>query len=164
MVSPAQSRNVLRNPCTVTGTSMRLRTAPKLISDNIPPLGALKIISLASPCGIPLSNSITRGGRGIRCSFLAFIRSDGTVHSAFSRLISCQVAPRTSPERVAVSIVNSSAFAATPERLRKSTIKMPTCEYGRALWCLTFLVLLGAGSTISKLPFHRAGFSPSRYP
>ena len=51
---------------------------------------------------------------GTRCSFPAFMRSAGIVHTAPLRSISDQRAPITSPVRAAVRIANSSARALTP--------------------------------------------------
>ena len=55
------------------------------------------------------STSSARFDSGTRCSRFAFMRSASTVHVAPSRSISSQLALRTSPERDAVSIRNSSA-------------------------------------------------------
>jgi hypothetical protein len=63
--------------------------------------------------------------RGTRCSRPAFIRSAGMVHAASSRLTSDQVAPRTSPDRVAVRIANSTARAASPTCSRNSAMNAP---------------------------------------
>ena len=42
-------------------------------------------------------------------------------------------------------------------------MKSATSSTGSAAWCLTFDTLRADGSTLSRLPFQRAGFSPSRY-
>jgi hypothetical protein len=52
--------------------------------------------------------------KGTRCSRPDFIRAAGIVQSAFFKSTSDQVAPRTSPERAAVSTANSSARAPMP--------------------------------------------------
>ena len=53
--------------------------------------------------------SIARRHSGIRCSRLDFIRLAGTVHNRAGRSISAHRAPRTSPDRAAVSTRNSNA-------------------------------------------------------
>ena len=50
-----------------------------------------------------------RSDNGTRCALPAFMRSPGTVQTALSRSISSQVASRTSPDRIAVSVRNSNA-------------------------------------------------------
>ncbi len=51
--------------------------------------------------------------RGTRCWTPAFMRSAGIVHIRVLKLISSQVAPRTSPERAAVNIRNKRACRPT---------------------------------------------------
>ena len=53
---------------------------------------------------------------GTRCARLPFIRTAGTVQTAFARSNSSHRAPNTSPDRAAVRMVNSSARAAVPLR------------------------------------------------
>ena len=68
----------------------------------------------------------------------AFMRSAGTVHTAPSRSISSQRAPRTSPERAAVSTRNSNPRRrlryVSQRRTRRSAA--PTSACGSARWWL----------------------------
>lgn len=61
------------------------------------------------------------------------MRSAGTVHMRPARSISFQLAPRTSPDREAVRMVNSRARALKPAWLRNAVMKAPTFVKGRAL-------------------------------
>ena len=69
---------------------------------------------------------------GTLCSRPAFMRLAGTVHILFSKLISSQRAPSTSPVRAAVKIANSSARAATASRCRIFSKKPGSSPYGKA--------------------------------
>jgi hypothetical protein len=55
-----------------------------------------------------------RGESGTRCSRPALIRVAGTVQTLASVSISLQRAPSASPDRAAVRIANSNAWAAKP--------------------------------------------------
>jgi len=100
---------------------------------------------------------------GMRCSLPAFILPSGMVQTPAFRSISCQVAPRTSPDRAAVRMANSSALAPLPGIPLSDTMNAPIWAYGRAAWCSTLAVLFGADSSTSRCPFHRAGLGPVRY-
>ena len=76
------------------------------------------------------------------------VRSAGITHRPASN--SAQVALRTSPDRVAVRIANSTALAATPSRARRSTINLPSSCQGSAGWCFTLANLLGLDRRFSK--------------
>jgi hypothetical protein len=111
--SARQSRKVERKPCTVISfRPMRRRTAVRLMCENAAPLRRPGKIGPSVRCTL-LSKTKVDVDRGTRCSRPAFIRSAGMVHTASSRLTSDQVAPRTSPDRVAVRIANSTARAAS---------------------------------------------------
>ena len=83
------------------------------------------------PCGIPAISSCVKQPRerhvghrlasgGGEHQRVAFMRGAGTVHTAASRSTSAHRAPRTSPERAAVSTRNSNAKAlAQPPRRRR---------------------------------------------
>ena len=86
---------------------------------------------------------------GTRCSFPAFMRSAGIVHTRASISISIHVAPRTSPDRAAVKIANSAARAAIPSRWLNSFMKTPTSCHGKAGGFLTGAILLGLASRFS---------------
>jgi hypothetical protein len=63
--------------------------------------------------GITLRIAMAPLDNGTRCSFPAFMRAAGTVHKAASISISAHVAPRTSPDRQAVSIAKGGRFSRT---------------------------------------------------
>jgi hypothetical protein len=69
--------------------------------------------------------AIAAGLRGTRCSRSPFIRSARTVHTFSAMLISPELhlAPRDSPLRAALRIVNSSALGAVPSCARSSAMK-----------------------------------------
>ena len=99
---------------------------------------------------------------GTLCSIAPFMCSAGQVQTAPGRLNSSQVARRTSCERAAARIASSNARAAIPCCWRSSTIKGGMPSIGKASWCFTLLTFDGMGSSLSKWPFQRAGYSPSR--
>ena len=89
------------------------------VRERLPwPLAGKDVTASEGPSS--LRSAIARPHSGTRCSMPAFIREAGIVHTRASRLISPHCAPRTSPVRAAVRIVNSSARAATPVCLRSS--------------------------------------------
>jgi hypothetical protein len=100
--------------------------------------------------------AIARGTKGIRCSRPPFILRAGTTQSAASTSISSQFASRTSPERAAVNIANSSARLLTECSPRSCPTNVVTSENGIAPWC-PLLSGFGAGSNLSR-------FSPLRRP
>ncbi len=71
---------------------------------------------------------------GTRCGRPAFIRSPGTTHRAAGRSISDHLAPRTSPERAAVRMVNSSARAPVPFSSASLAMKAGIWSMPKALW------------------------------
>ena len=116
VASAAQSRNELRNPCTVKSCRpMRFSTAPSVMSDIGLPVripGNTSCTGSDPKCLISSRIASARGESGTLCSRRAFIRSAGIIHTSLA--ISAQQALRTSPERAAVKIANSSAPAAMP--------------------------------------------------
>src|SRR5271166_6721590 len=102
VISPAQSRKLERNPCTVISSlPILFRTAASVISlmglDGLTELGKTK--ASGAP-GDPryASASVLNG---TRCSFVAFMREAGMVQTASATSTSAQRAPRTSPDRLA---------------------------------------------------------------
>ena len=79
--------------------------------------------------------SRARNDNGTRCSRLCFILSAGIFHSAASRSISAQRAPRTSPDRHAVRTRNSKASltATTASDCRTVRIVQPVALGNRPL-------------------------------
>ena len=90
------------------------------------PFSRMSLLIVESDIGLPVTEGNTRFERslssidwmrvalapldnGTRCARCTFIRSSGIAHTSVSRSISSHVAPRTSPERQAVSIRNSNA-------------------------------------------------------
>lgn len=61
--------------------------------------------------------SKARGDNGTLCSFPAFMRGAGTVHTRALKSISLHMASRTSPDREAVKMRNSKALADNPSML-----------------------------------------------
>ena len=112
----------------------------------------------------PLRIAIARGDTGTRCSLPDFMRVPGTIQTLPSRSISSHRAPRTSPRRAAVRIVNSIARAVVPSTLRKATMNAGTSATANAAWCSTLRSFVGGASRCSRCPLHRAGLSPCRYP
>ena len=109
------------------------------------------------------SSCIAASDSGTRCSFPAFMRSPGTVHSLCSKSTSYQAIPRTSPERAAVRMVNCRASAPMPLCWRSSAMKGFMSRHGSAAKCFDLATLERAGSSASRWPFQRAGLSPVRY-
>ena len=61
-------------------------------------------------------------------------------------------------------MVNSSARAGIPGSARSSTRSSPIRVAGSDGWCLVRFTFRDFGRTCSRLPSHRAGLSPRRYP
>jgi len=72
--------------------------------------------------------------KGTRCSRPDFIREAVIVQRDFFKSTSDQVAPRTSPERAAVSTANSSARAPIPSCERRRFMKEATSFSSTAAW------------------------------
>ena len=124
---PAQSRKALRKPCTVTSTPMRSKTFSIAEAES----GSWRWRPGNTKSETRISSSLSRISTarslsGTRCSRPAFIRRAGMVQTRASRSISLQRAPRTSPERVAVRMANSSARAATTSLSRSLAMKAGT--------------------------------------
>ncbi len=146
------------------------------MSESFPPRGAKKTYGDPSSRGRPSSNATASGDSGTRCDLPFFMRAAGIVQTAAfvadvagSRLsillaglrsISPHVAPRTSPERAAVSVKNSRARAAIPSRWDRSRHQRDTSTKARAGWLPPRAILAGLGSASERLPFQRAGLSP----
>jgi len=157
-------RSIQHPPAFKSAACIRRITADMLMSDSIPPRGAKKTKLLEFMRGSDFNNSTASFGRGTLCSRSIFMRSTGTIHTPLVRSTSSHFILRTSPERAAVSVRNWSARAAIPSRSFRADHQRRASERLRAGWCCSFLILFGAGSNSERLPFHRAGFSPSRCP
>ena len=98
-----------------------------------------------------------RPDSGTRCSSFAFMRDGGTVQVAAASSTSAHCAPRTSPERQAVSTRNSKASAvarwARDARTRASA--SPTCACGSAFWCWRRTLFFGSTAEWSLPPHDR---------
>jgi len=118
---------------------MRRNTARIKSSDRVARWLAGNTNSLSRTFAMRSSTAMAAVDNGIRCSRplfrLVFMRAAGTVHRRVRRSISSHRAPRASPVRAAVRIVNSRARAATPSRRRTSAMNVPTSAYGSAAWC-----------------------------
>ena len=112
---------------------------------------------------IPSIISRARGTSGTRCSRRHFMRSAGTLQTAAPTSISDQSAPRASPLLAAHKIRNSSERADMDWRSRSSRTKVGTSSKGIAAWWPRES-RLGRGSSLSRCPRHRAGFSFVRRP
>ena len=90
--------------------------------------------------------------RGTRCSLRIFIRAAGIVQRAFSKSISSQVAPGTSPDRAAVSARNLNAsFVERKEELASTaSIAAETSGYGRALKCSWTFGMAGNAASMTS--------------
>jgi hypothetical protein len=92
------------------------------------------------------------------------MRTADTVQLALSMSISCQVAPRTSPDRPAVRIRNSSAIAPTLFWFRSAALKVGTSCQGMEAWGSTGAILLRGGRIICGWLCLRAAFGPWHQP
>ncbi len=97
-----------------------------------------------------------------RCTLPPFMRSAGTVQVPRATSISPHVAPRISPERAAVRIPNIRARAPIPPTSERRAMNSAISSIGRARWCLTRDTFPGSASSLSRCPFHRAGFGQDR--
>ena len=106
--SAAQSRKLERNPC---GTAPILRALSRPANSKLgstSPRADGNTNSDRGACALaPARISRARPDSGTRCSRRLFIRSAGIVHTPSSKSNSFQRAPRTSPDRQAVSTRNS---------------------------------------------------------
>ena len=87
-----------------------------------------------------------------------------SVLSPVGKANSCHVISRTSLVRAPVSIINCRAFMPMPSRLARSAHQRATSYCCNAGCFSFFATLLGLGSSSARLPFQRAGLSPSRKP
>ena len=88
----------------------RFSIAESVISDFMRPVAEGKTSPSPRPSSrASASTSSALSESGTLCSRLDFMRAAGTVHVRASRSISSHRAPRTSPERAAVSTRNSKA-------------------------------------------------------
>ena len=109
-VSPHQSRNEERNPWGTAGICRSRNSCESAASCKGRPTWAGKTNDEPGEWVRDCSSTPSAApDSGTRCSTGTFIRSAGTVHVDAARSNSAQEAPRTSPERAAVRIRNSSA-------------------------------------------------------
>ena len=165
VASPAQSRNVERNPCTVRSARfIRLSSCSPTMLDNGLPARPGKSRTPSCWPRSRTSSAIAASDNGMRCSFPAFMREAGIVHKRASRSNSDQLASSASDVRQAVKMHNSTSIAPAPGMARSCGMKAGSSRQSSAAWFSTFATALGFGNSWSRCPRHAAGLSPARNP
>jgi hypothetical protein len=158
--SPHQSRNELRNPCTVTPWAfVRRRTISiVMLLSGLPRRWPGKTYSPVLAAASASKMAVARFDNATRCSRPLFMRTAGTVQSFRAKFISVHFAPSVSDVLAAVRIVNSSASAATDSRSRNWARKAGTSAKGMAAWWPR-VNFWRFGRSLSKWPRQRAGLA-----
>lgn len=129
---------------------------------SLPAVRPGKMNASSSMRGNMSSSSSAGGEKGTRCGRPDFKRGPGMCQVFVPRSISVHLASRASPDLAAVNITNSKQRALIPSMCRNRAMNAGRAASSSARWFFTGATVERLASSLSRLPFYRAGFSPWR--